>query len=313
MNLGIASIESYLPKRTLTAQDLADQFGFDINFVQNKLGVQKLFQSDSSENTSDLAAKALNVLLEKRPNLREEIGVLILVTQTPDFRLPHTASIVLDKTGITKTIPCFDVSLGCSGWVYGLSIIQSFMISNNIRKGVLITAETYTKYLNPEDRNTKCLFSDGASATLISENPIWTTGRFTFGSKPSHYKDLILGNGTNQFLNMNGPNIYQFAIKEVPSDVQSCLDLNNTNLEQLDAAIFHQANRYMIQSLAKRLKLPEEKNIDYMPEFGNTVSSTIPMALAKFTKQNPKSSNILVSGFGVGLSWASTILRKANQ
>ncbi len=313
MPVGIEMIEYYLPDRTITSDELASKFGFDLVFVEEKIGVKKIYIAGEGEKTSDLAVKAVNKLFNKRPDISDKIGVIALCTQTPDYQLPHTSAIVHKKLGLAKDVACFDLGLGCSGFVYGLSVVKAFMENNNLDYGLLITSETYSKIINDNDRNTKALFSDAAAATLISREPYLMPQLFSFGTDGSGYESLILRPAADQetgFLHMDGRGIFSFVAAVIPEDIKKSMKMNHVCLEDIDYFVFHQASKFMLDTLAKKLGITNEsKVINSLDRFGNTVSSSIPIAINTiFDECKNKRLKILISGFGVGLSWASTVL-----
>jgi 3-oxoacyl-[acyl-carrier-protein] synthase-3 len=312
--VGIEEIEFFLPEKCITSGDLAKDFGFPISFIENKVGVKKIFISGKDENTSDLAVEAVKKIFINRPYLKDNLGLLAVCTQTPDFTLPHTSAIVQKKLGLQNNVACFDLGLGCSGFVYGLSIAKAFMEANEIDYGLLVTAETYSKIIDDKDRNTKALFSDAAAATLLSRSPHLVSGKFTFGTDGEGYNSLILKPGSSlnisePCLSMDGRRIFEFVASVIPEDVKNCLLLNEVEASDIDSFVFHQASAFMLDALSKRLGIPKSKITNNISRFGNTVSSSIPIALK--TDCNISSSSparICISGFGVGLSWSSTIL-----
>jgi 3-oxoacyl-[acyl-carrier-protein] synthase-3 len=209
----------------------------------------------------------------------------------------------------------FDISLGCSGYVYGLSVVESLLVSLGLDYGVLITAEKYSSIIDDDDRNTKCLFSDAASATLLSINGKLMPGKYKFGTDGEFYDSLIVKNKnnsdcTNNVLSMNGREIFNFTVGKIPGEISDVCKLNNLSEQDIDYFVIHQASSYVISSIAMRLKHSNaNKFINYMHLFGNTVSSSIPISLHQLTS-NMKDieSKILISGFGVGLSWGSVVL-----
>ena len=321
MPIGIEQIEYYLPKLSMSSKELSHEFNFDLDFVENKIGIRQIFISGDNEFTSDLAIEASRKIFDRRPELKEKIDVIVLCTQTPDFQLPHISTLVQKKLGLGKNIACFDIGLGCSGFVYGLSIISSFMESNDFNYGLLITAETYSKIIDDKDKNTKPIFSDGAAATLISKRPTYVPMKFSFGTNGYKYDKLIYnpkGNNTdspNRSLYMDGRGIFELVAAEVPVDIEKCLYANELELDDIDVFVFHQASNYMLETLIKVLKINNTRKVVKCTElFGNTVSSSIPIALTTIDYNRSKNDRkILISGFGVGLSWATTILKEKGQ
>ncbi|MGL1930795.1 MAG: ketoacyl-ACP synthase III [Desulfotalea sp.] len=302
----------------MNSKELSRDFGFALDFVEEKIGIRQIYISGVHEFSSDLAVSATEKLFKARPELKEKIDVILVCTQTPDFQLPHTSALVQGKLGLKKEIACFDVGLGCSGFVYSLSIITSFMEANEFEYGLLITAETYSKIIEDTDKSTKPLFSDGAAVSLISRQPKLIPMKFTFGTNGSKYDKLIFNSrntgadSTGASLHMDGRGIYELVAAELPKDIDKCLLLNKLELEDIDLFVFHQASKFMLDTLSKVLGIKDDKRVvNCINHFGNTVSSSIPIALTTISKNKPSRKHerkILISGFGVGLSWACTIL-----
>ena len=228
MSIGIEHIEYFLPEKVITSQELGEQFGFPLDFMEGKMGIRRIHMAAEEEQTSDLAAEAVKRIFEKRPEIRDRVGALVVCTQTPDYQLPHTGALVQKKLGLKNDVASFDIGLGCSGFVYGLSVLTAFMEENQMDYGILVTAETYSKIINEEDRNTKPLFSDAATATLLGRAPDLVPGRFTFGTDGTSYDSLILRpsdvrkGGQREYLYMNGRKIFELAASQVPDDIHRC-------------------------------------------------------------------------------------------
>ncbi len=309
--VGIEKIATYLPMNVVGGADLCQKYNLGEEFLSTKIGVNKLFYSDADEFTSDMASWVLNKLFLTTKGLKDELEVLIVCTQTPDFQLPHTAAIVQKKCELPNSLATFDVSLGCSGFVYGLSIIESFMKANNFKKGVLITCDTYSKIMADGDAKTRPLFTDAATATLISSNPSYLAKFYTYGTCGSKYDKLILKRGDQQFLYMNGREIFDFCIKVIPEEILRCLKMNSLEISNISYFLFHQASKFILDKLADALNLENRsKVLTNIERYGNTVSSSIPFLLSDHHDAFKKNDHILLSGFGVGLSWANTILEK---
>jgi 3-oxoacyl-[acyl-carrier-protein] synthase-3 len=189
------------------------------------------------------------------------------------------------------------------------------MAANGIRRGILVTADCYSKVIDPEDRATGPLFSDAAAATLISDAPAYVPGKGVFGTDGSGAKSLIVEAGGARApadrgrLHMDGRAIYSFMMSRIPQDVADCLALNGLAAQDIDRYVFHQANRYMLQSLSSLMKLPPEKVVIEVADWGNAVGSSIPIALEPLLAARP--GRVLISGFGVGLSWATNVLHSS--
>lgn len=273
---------------------------------------------DTDDTVSGLATEAVRSLLRKADVSPADIQALVLVTQTPDYCLPHTSALVQAEAKISPDALVFDVGLGCSGYVLGLSVLRDVMQSQGMTRGILVTADAYSRIMDPEDRSTSPLFGDGASATLISDRPRYAIGKTTHGSDGSKHAALIVrGSGSTpgerQALFMDGRAIFNFALSQVPRDIEKCLEMNALGRDDIDLFIFHQANAFMITSLAQRLDIPMERIVFSMSDVGNTTSSSIPIALERevLGLESPP-ERVLICGFGVGLSWGTTILTRAN-
>jgi len=307
--IGIEEIASYIPEKRISNYDKKEEYAIDDYFIEEKIGVKHVAVKDKNEDTSDLCVQAFNNLAKKTAINRDDIEVLVVVTQNPDERIPHTSAIVHGKLDIPEKCACFDVSQGCPGFVYGLSIIQSFMKENDFKKGLLFTADPYSKIIDRNDKNTSLLFGDAAAVTLISDNPLFITKKFTFGTIGKDYQNLSCKNGK---LHMNGRAVFNFTAKYVPKDIKTLLEKNNLTFKKIDRFIFHQGSKYIVDTISKRLDLNSNKVVFDIYDYGNTVSSSIPIALEKELKDN-KILHIVISGFGVGLSIASTVLKKVRE
>jgi len=312
-SFGIERIETYLPPHCLSSEELAEEFGFDLEFIENKIGVKQLFVADG-EKVSDLAVHVMNQLFDEFPFLRSQLDVLVVCTQTPDYQLPQVSAIVQNRCKLSRTLASFDINLGCSGFVYGLNVLESFLSRNGLETGVLITAETYSSVIDPADRNTKCLFSDGAAATLISRRSNVRFGKFRFGTDGERYDQLIVRPSLSKVgkprLFMDGRGIFGFAVSTIPSEVCYICEANTVSLKDIDFFVFHQASKFLLDAIAKKIELVgSARLVNILHLYGNTVSSSIPMALKETLAVHGKRNlKILISGFGVGLSWGTTIL-----
>jgi len=317
---GVSAIASYLPDCVVGNDEIAARFGFEREFLDGKIGIRQRHIARPDESVADMAVAAAERLFSQGHAERSEIGLLVLCTQNPDYRLPATADIVQDRLKLPTSVAAFDFNQGCSGYVYGLSIAKAMMAAHGIGCGLLITSEAYSKVMDAADRSTVPVFGDGASATLLRAAGPGRLGRFSFGSDGSGANELIVRAGGSRnpttachgpgALYMNGRSIFNFMMKRVPADVDACLAANGMSRAEIDLFVFHQASRYMLESLGREMRLEKERVPVMMAEFANTVSSTIPMtleALGGMLALNGK--KLLLSGFGVGLSWASTILR----
>lgn len=316
---GLAEISTYLPERVIENAEIVARFGFEQAFLDDKLGIARRHVCGPDETVSDMAVAAAKRLMEKTGVDPAAIGLLVLVTQNPDYKLPTTADIVQHRLGLPQTVQAFDVNQGCSGYVYGLSIAKALMSAHGHKAALLVTAEAYSKVMDPGDRTTVPLFGDGATASLLVPGGRGRIGAFTFGSDGSGAEELIVKAGGSRnptlacagagALTMNGRSIFNFMMRRVPADVKACLAANAKRIDDIDLFLFHQASRYMVEALAKGLGLPPEKVPIDITETGNTVSSTIPLLIDRLGGVTALAGKrVLLSGFGVGLSWASTLI-----
>lgn len=324
MEAFIKHISYYLPSYKLSNEDISNQFPeWDSEKIIQKIGVKNRSIADKNEFTSDLAIKAVNSLCSEYKIDKSEIDYLILCTQSPDYFLPTTACIVQNKAGLSTSCAAIDINQGCSGYIYGLSLAKGLIVAGIAKNVVLVTAEMYSKYIHDLDKGNRSIFGDAASATLISSEGKYRIGEFSLGSDGSGFENLIVKNGATRNsktsensepgdnnLYMNGPEIFNFTAKAVPNLIRETLEKNNENIETVDQFVFHQANTFMLDYLRKKINIPKEKFLIDMENYGNTVSSTIPIAL-KNRMEKIIDNKILLAGFGVGYSWgAVTIFNK---
>jgi 3-oxoacyl-[acyl-carrier-protein] synthase-3 len=307
--LGIQAIGTYLPEQRNSNRELAEKFGFAVDFLDSKIGVQSTSVKAGDEETSDLALKAVRSLQAKLGTQLDlsQVECLVLVTQNPDGHgLPHTSAILHGKLGLGPRCFAFDISLGCSGFVAGLATIKGFMQVAGFTRGLLVTADPYSKIIDRDDRNTVLFFGDGASATLISDQPVWTVGAFDFGTVGQNCEALIVRE--NGKLEMNGRAVFDFSAMQVPPSIERTLAANDLTIDQIDLGVLHPGSKYIIDTVAKRAKIANV--LRGVENYGNTVSSSIPILLEGVSPQTAK--HVLLSGFGVGLGWATTVLRSTS-
>jgi 3-oxoacyl-[acyl-carrier-protein] synthase-3 len=326
----IVKIATYLPDQILNNNDLATEFNrWEPEKIETKLGIRERHIAANNETAGDLALKAAEIILENYD--RDKIDMLIFCTQSPDHFLPATACILQEKLGLSDNVAAYDFNQGCSGYIYGLAMAKAFInagISTNV---LLIVGETYSKHIHPKDLANRTIFGDGAAATIIEKYESEHIHQFILGTDGTGRNNLIVPNGcfrsgrndnaeeianeagdiyTANHLFMNGPEIFNFTIEAVPRAVNACLEKNEMTLDDIDYVIFHQANSYMIEYLRKKNKIPKEKFYSNMLLTGNTVSATIPIALADCLKNNiiKPGDKVLLCGFGVGYSWGAVII-----
>ena len=328
----VRAISVYLPEGVLDNAELVRQFGtWTENKIYGKTGVSER-RVVGDEKVSDLAAAAGERLFEEHGIDRSSIDFLLLCTECPDYFLPATACIVQNRLGLRKDAGALDYNLGCSGFVYGLALAKGLVLGGVARRVLLITAETITRTIHPQDKSTRTLFGDAAAATLVEASAERGIGEFVLGTDGSGAERLIIPAGawarpsspetrvetknkwgnvrTPESLYMDGPEILKFSMEVAPGCMNDTLERNGTSLEGLRLVVLHQASHMMLVKLRELLSIPEEKFVFNIEKYGNTVSSTIPIALYDSMKSGRlgKGDSVLVMGFGVGLSWGGTVL-----
>jgi len=303
--VGICAIGRYVPAQRVDLRPSLEGFGVNEEFLLKKTGYPTLARKVDSQETSELAELAVRDLLKVHPLQLSDVGLLVVVTQNPDgFGLPHTSAVLHGKLGLPTAVAAFDISLGCSGWVYGLSVVKSFMQANSIPWGLLVTADPYSKVIDTRDKNTALLFGDAATATLLGvERHSWRVGKFLFGTDGTRWLDLHVDQ--NRTLRMNGTGVFTFSATKIPDCVRETVAVNGVTLADIDRILLHQGSRYIVDTIGARLGAAEKTPFSNNG-VGNTVSSTIPMMLA--AGDFDRDHKIIACGFGVGLSWAATML-----
>jgi 3-oxoacyl-[acyl-carrier-protein] synthase-3 len=324
----IKDIAYYLPKKVLTNEQIAQLFPeWSAEKVANKVGITERHIAADEETATDMAYQAAENLFAQGVS-RNVVDFIILCTQSPDYFLPSSACILQNRLRLSKNCGAFDFNLGCSGYEYGLAIAKGLIVANVAKNILVLTAETYTKYLHEQDKGNRTIFGDGASATLVSTEGFAEIGEVVVGTDGSGAENLIVRSlgarhklplmdehvdedGTmvsGDHLYMHGGNVFNFTADVVPPMVEELLEKSHLKQEDVDLWVFHQANKYMINYLRKLLDIDKDKFYIYMQTVGNTVSSTIPIALCEARKEDRLHGNILLAGFGVGLSWGGVML-----
>lgn len=326
----IKAISYYLPEKIVTNEQLVEEFPeWTVEKIADKVGVNQRHIAEN-ETISDMAVKAAENLFSENPDInRDSIDFVLVCTQSPDYFLPSTACIVQNRLGLKKACGAFDFNLGCSGYEYGLATAKGYIAAGIASNILLITSEAYNKHIHPRDKGNRTIFGDAATATLVSPEGFAEIGNFVLGTDGSGAEGLIVRTGGKAFperandlsfddngnphssdhLYMNGSEIFNFTLRVVPKMVKQTLEKNEMKMEDIDLFIFHQANIFMLNHLRKKLKIEEEKFFVNMAEVGNTVSSTIPLALYDACKAGILRGNVLLAGFGVGLSWGACTLK----
>ena len=332
----IKAIASFFPQTRLTNQDLAAQLGtWTADEIREKTGVSSRAIAGPDECASDLGVAAAQRLFESGACRPETIDFLLFCTQSPDYALPATACLVQSRLQLRSDCGALDFNQGCSGFVYGLALAKGLIESETAQSVLLITAETYSKFIHPKDRSVRTIFGDGAAATLIVgvQDAEERIGPLILGTDGNGSRNLIVpvsgarrhrtpetgvaseresGNWrSDENLYMNGPEILTFTLRTVPKAVRALLERWQHPLEDVDLFVFHQASRFMLERLRDKMGLPPDKFWIDLEECGNTVSATIPIALeaAKAQGRLASGSRVMLVGFGVGYSWAAAMIR----
>ena len=330
MDAYIKYLEYYLPQKTVSNNDLQQVFPeWDATKVAKKTGIEFRHQSAENETACDMAVSVCEKLFAKHPEVKATIDFILLCTQSPDFKLPTSACLIQDRLGLPNSVGALDFNLGCSGWVYGLSLAKGLLCTHIASNVLLITSETYTKYFHPKDKGNISLFGDGAAATVVSNAGFAAIGEFALGTDGSGENNLKVKTGgarfqkplnevtvddngyilASDYLYMNGPAIFNFTLETVPSLLEQCLAKNGLH-DMADFYILHQANKFMLDTLRKICGIPKDRFYVDMQNTANTVSSTIPIALKDALDKNlvHKGDRVCTAGFGVGYSYGACVL-----
>tara|TARA_R110000796_G_scaffold68309_11_gene156485 strand:- start:7552 stop:8550 length:999 start_codon:yes stop_codon:yes gene_type:complete len=329
------SLEAFrfaLPSKRESASDIAAQTGADEAFIQNKVGLSYRHILSGEETGIGLATNACRELLESHDLDVSEIDLLICVTQTPDRQLPQNSAGIASALNLPQSTAAFDIALGCSGFVYAMQVAVGFLRTCGMNKAIVVTCDPYSRNMAAEDKSTNCVFGDAAAATLIvADSARSQVIAFSCGTDGSRGDAISIAAGGANLplvhltdsgtdtaayerdqarLKMNGRGVFNFVLSTVPDSIRECLDKAGMDLQDIDYFALHQGSMFMLDALAKNMGIPQEKVLKNMENYGNTVSSTIPMLLSDLDHDRKLSgSTVLMSGFGVGLSWATAIVK----
>jgi 3-oxoacyl-[acyl-carrier-protein] synthase-3 len=325
----IEHLEIYLPEKEVTNMELKEEFpDWNMDLFEKTVGVKSRHEVKEDETASDIAFQAALKLFEKIDKNR--IDFLILCTQYPDYYKPTTACLLQQRLGLKNTIGAYDINLGCSGFVYGLAVAKGLIKGNIAHHVLLLTSTSASKYIHPRDRSKRSLFGDAATACLISPSEKDQILEFEFGTDGNN-TDLVIPNGafrkrydpdavefeyeagsftTDNHVQMNGHEIMNFTLRVVPSLVRNVLKKNGMTLGDIHYTVFHQANPFILDHLRKRCGIQADKFFNDIGNTGNTSSSSIPIGIKRLAEDGKigPGDKLLLAGFGVGLSWAATII-----
>jgi len=302
----ISNLASQLGSKKLIVSNLKKSHPhWNVKEVLRKTGIKQLYLSNDNEDVLNLSIRSCKKTI-KNFN-KKKIDCVIVVTQTAKKKLPSVACMVQDELNLKKNIVAFDIGLGCSGFVYSLSVINSLLVSGTVKTVLLVCADTYSKFLDDQNRTCRTVFSDAASSCIIQKVSSKKKVEFSFFTDGSGATDLMENNNN---IEMKGSNIFHFTTKNIPYLFSDILKKNNLDKEEIDYFIFHQASKLVIDKLTEILKIDERKVFKNFNKVGNTVSSSIPIALEYLRKKNKikKNQKIMLVGFGVGLSAAACVI-----
>lgn len=328
----IKAISYYLPETVVTNEELVAEFPeWNVDKVAAKVGVNSRHVATKGETSTDLAEKAARKLFEESGVKPSEIDFVLLCTQSPDYLLPSSSCILQDRLGIPTTAGAFDYNLGCSGCIYGMAVAKGFIASGIAKNVLILTAETYNKYLHPLDKSNRSIFGDGAAACLVSTEGFAEIKEFALGTDGSGANNLILKTGGarmpektgvsvtddeghtwyDDYLYMNGSAIFNFTLDAVPAMMTQILEKNGIEKDDVDYFLFHQANKFMLNTIRKVCMLPKDKYYVNLETTGNTVSSTVIIGLKDCMEAGTiyEGMHVMCAGFGVGLSWGGVMLK----
>lgn len=333
-NIGIAGIAACVPKHTIDNYHYTQYFPEDVvRKVVDKIGIYERRFADENTCASDLCYAAAERLIADLQVDKSEIDVLIFISQTPDYRMPATAFLLQERLGLPKTTMAFDLSLGCSAFLYGLSVGYSLLQQPHIRKVLLLDGETRSKVYSPKDRKTAFLFGDAGAAVLLERGEKYGNSYFSLNSDGSMADTIKIEGGgyrmpsseetlrervVDEYGNirslehgyMDGDDVFNFVASKVPKDIKYLCAEVGEDVQSMDYYLLHQANDFMNQFLVKKLKLDAEKVPSSIAKFGNTSSVSIPLTIvSELHNQLSGNKKLMLSAFGVGLSWATAILQ----
>lgn len=322
-----------VPKNIVDNYNYTEHFDKDaVKDIVDKVGIKERRFTDAATTSSDMCYAAAEKLISDMNINKEEIDLLVFISQTPDYRMPATSVILQNRLGLGKHTAAFDFTLGCSAFVYGLSVVYGLMQTGGFRKALLLDGETRSKVYSPKDRKTAFLFGDGGVAAIIENDEKFGKSYFSLnsdGSKESYIKieaggyrnpstpetlteKVVDEHGnirTDEHGYMQGADVFNFVLLEIPSDIKKLLKYSGAEKEDIDFFVFHQANSYMNNYLAKKLKIDAAKAPTSIAHFGNTSSVSIPLTIVtQLQGELNGSKKVLLSGFGVGMSWATSVL-----
>ncbi len=336
-DLGISAMAACVPARVINNYEYTTYFPVDqVKEVVDKIGIFERRFTDEKTTSADLCFAAAEKLIQDNQIDRSEIDLMVFISQTPDYRMPATSLLLQHRLGLSNSCIAFDITLGCSAFIYGLSVVYSMMQANNLRKALILDGETRSKVYSAKDRNTAFIFGDAGVAALIVNDKKFGNSFFSLNSDGSREHLIKIEGGgyrnpssvetlkekvvdeygnirTDEQGYMNGGDVFNFVIREIPADFKNTLEFSGKTKEEIDYFVFHQANNFINSFLAKKLKLPPEKIPSTISKYGNTSSVSVPLTIVSELKNDlAENKTLLLSAFGVGMTWATAILNLEN-
>ena len=324
----INHISYSIPSICHTAADLAAMSDADETFIRTKVGVEKRYVLGPNETGVSLSVEACDKLFKKQSIQKDDVNLLICITETPDRRIPFNAAAIASELGLGNDVASFDVSLGCSGYVYGIAIAEGFLMTTGMKNAIVVTCDPYSRIIDPKDKSTNCVFGDAASATWVqSSGQVGKIIASDFGTDGSKGQAITIPGGGAEDplisvlgatgdisdahrLHMDGRGVFNFVNSVIPKTIEKALAKAELTKDDIDYFILHQGSSYMLDAMVRRAQLPKNKVVKNIHRYGNTVSSSLPILLAELQEQGDlKGKTVLASGFGVGLSWATSVIK----
>lgn len=331
MKVYIKGIAYHLPEKVLTNEKIVEEFPeWTVDKIDKKIGIKQRHITVEGETASDLAIGAAEKLFAEKDYDRSQIDYLIFVSQSPDYHLPTTACTIQTRLGLSQRITAIDVNLGCNGFIAGLSLAKAVIVAGQAKNVLLLTGETYSKYMHERDKSNRTIFGDGAAATLVSTDGFAEVGEFIIGTDGTGADNLIVKTGgarhpqpagdlkfddfgnpySSDNLFMDGPAILNYSLDSIPQLVADVLEKNNVTMDDIDLHVYHQANTFLANLERRKLRIPVERYYCNIENVGNTVSSTIPIALRMAMDDGTLKSGMKVLSVaqGLGYTWGGMVL-----
>ena len=331
--VGITALSAAVPKRVINNYEYTEFFSADeVKEVVDKIGVFERRFTDTDTCSSDLCFAAAEKLLSDNNIDRSEIDLLVFISQTPDYRMPATSIILQHRLGLPNSTIAFDINLGCSAFIYGMSVVYAMMERSGLRKALILDGETRSKVYSPKDRRTAFIFGDAGVAALVERDEKFGESTFSLNSDGSRENLIKIDAGgyrnpssvetlkekvvdeygnirSDEQAYMNGGDVFTFVNREVPRDIKNTLEYTQRDKDSFDFLVFHQANNFINTHVAKKLKLDMDKIPSTIEKFGNTSSVSVPLTIVSELKDKMAGEkSLLLSAFGVGMTWATAVV-----